>query len=448
MPSNNPNHATYGAQFVAWFRHASPYIHAHRGKTFVISFEGAAVDSPGFRNLLHDIALLSSLGIRLVLVHGTRLQIERNLQERGLAMQYAEGMRITDDVALQQVKAACGQIAANIRALLSMGLTNSPQIYANLRVTSGNFVTARPLGVRDGVDFQYTGEVRRVDKAAIQQQLELGCIVLVSPLGYSPTGEIFNLSVEDVATAVAIALQVDKWIGLAETLVPGEHRGFITLQDAEQLLRSNQDADTFRQLRNAVRACKNGVARVHLIERSTDGGVLLELFTREGIGTMVSQNPFEHLRRATIDDVRGIIDLISPLEEQGILVKRSREKLEMEIGCFVVQERDNAIVACAALYPYLEEGMAELACVAVHPHYKNQQRGDALLAFIEQEVKALGISQLFVLTTRTAHWFLERGFQAADPEALPMARRELYNYQRQSKVFIKALYPLEVHEPG
>ncbi|MEY3218865.1 MAG: hypothetical protein RIT27_222 [Pseudomonadota bacterium] len=427
-------------QFVAWFRHASPYIHAHRGKTFVVSFEGMAMDdNTHFRRLMHDIALLHSIGIRLVLVHGARLQIERNLQERGVPMQYAEGMRITDLVALQQVKAACGQMVADITAALSMGLSDSPHNHSPLRLIGGNFISARPLGVREGVDFQYTGEVRRVDYQAISQQLDNGFVVLISPLGYSPTGEVFNLSVEDVATSVAISLKAQKWVSLSETPITYHHNGYLTAQEAAHLLQENQDHTCFRQLRNIVRACQNGVERVHLIERNTDGGILLELFTREGIGTMVSKDPFENLRHATIDDVRGIIDLISPLEEQGILVKRSREKLETEIGQFVVQERDGAIVGCAALYPYPDEKMGELACLAIHQHYKGGQRGDALLAFVEHSARHKGLDKLFVLTTRTAHWFLERGFAPADLDILPMTKRQLYNYHRQSKVFIKPL---------
>lgn len=434
-PPRNPQ----GEHFVAWFRHASPYIHAHRGKTFVISFEGSALDSTTFQRLVHDLALLHSLGIRLVLVHGARLQIERNLQERGVPMQYADGMRITDLPALQQAKAACGQMVVDITAALSMGLSDSPHTRSPLRVSSGNFISARPLGVRDGVDFQYTGEVRRVDHEAISHQLEHGFIVLISPLGYSPTGEVFNLSVEDVATSVAIALKAHKWVLLSESPISYLRQGYLTVQQAAQLLEENQDPLSVRQLKNIIRACEQGVERIHLLERQIDGGILIELFTREGIGTLVSKDPFEHLRRATLHDLRGIIELITPLEQQGILVKRSREKLETEIHHFVVQQRDGAIVGCAALYPYPEEKMGELACLAVHSLYKGQHRGDALLAFLERQALDLGLKTLFVLTTRTAHWFLERGFQPAPLDALPVTKRQLYNYHRQSKVFLKPL---------
>lgn len=430
-------------QFVGWFRHASPYIHAHRGRTFVISFAGEAVESDGFIHLIHDIALLSSLGIRLIIVHGTRLQIERGLQARGLTTQYAQDLRITDDEALESVKAACGKISAEIQALLSMGLTNLPLVEAKIRIISGNFIVAHPVGVRDGVDFIHTGEVRRVDSQAIRRHLDEGDIVLISPLGYSPSGEVFNLAVEDVATAVATALQVEKWICLTEVQGLLDSRGckipYLVLPEARRFLVTLPKGEVRRQLRNAIKACENGVQRVHLLERHIDGGLLSELFTRDGIGTMLSKDPFENLRQATVEDVGGIIRLISPLEKKGVLVRRSREKLENEINSFVVQEREGMIVACAALYSFPDEHMGELACVAVHPDYRGEARGDALLKFIERSALRQGISQLFVLTTRTAHWFMERGFAPAPLDALPLKRQELYNFQRQSKVFIKPL---------
>jgi amino-acid N-acetyltransferase len=438
-----PNMNQDPEQFVAWFRQASPYIHAHRGRTFVFSFSGEAVDSPGFPYLIHDIALLDSLGIRVVLVHGTRSQIDGCLRAQGVEPRYGKETRITDSAALACVKAACGQISADIQALLSMGLTNSPSLDANIRVTCGNFIDAKPLGVREGVDYLYSGEVRRVDHQAIMRHLQDEDIVLISPIGYSPTGEVFNLAGEDVATSVAIALRAAKWICLSESAGPRGEDGHllrqVTLQEAERLLHTEQDPDILRQLHYAVRACRQGVERVHLIERRTDGGLLLELFSRDGIGTLVSKDPFENMRQARIGDVGGILELIRPLEEAGVLVRRSREKLEMEIGHFVIQERDGMIIACAALYPFADERMAELACVAVHEDYRGADRGDALLAFMERQARLQGIDCLFVLTTRTAHWFQERGFLPAGLENLPIARRSLYNYQRKSKVFMKTL---------
>ncbi len=431
------------SQFVDWFRNASPYIHAHRGHTFVISFAGEAVQQPKFRQFIHDIALLNSLGIRLVLVYGIRPQIEHCLQQHGLEARYVNELRITTEAALHCVKAACGDISLTIQSNLSMGLTNSPTMNTAIRVASGNFITARPVGVRDGIDYCYTGEVRRVDTAAIVRELDANSIVLIHPVGYSPTGEIFNLLAEDVATAVAIALNAAKWICLTGTtnLMDDDEQPIrqLTLLETQQWLARCQNFEQRRQLKNAVRACQGGVKRVHLISQEVDGAILLELFSRDGIGTLISADPFENMRHATIEDVGGILQLIQPLEQKGILVRRSREKLETEIDYFMVQERDGMIISCAALYPYIQERMAEIGCFAVHDKYRGEDRGDALLAFLMREAKQQGLEKVFVLTTHTADWFRERGFMPVNLDILPVIRRNLYNYQRQSKVFVKPL---------
>jgi amino-acid N-acetyltransferase len=431
-------------QFIKWFRQASPYIHAHRGRTFVISIAGEALQTPQFPYLIHDIALLSSLGVRVVLICGIRPQIEQELAIRGATPRYAAGIRITDELALACVKAACGEVMASVESLLSMGLTNSPTTDMFINTASGNFITARPLGVRDGVDYYYSGEVRRVNAAAITRHLDHGCIVLIPPLGYSPTGEMFNLLAEDVAAEVAIALKAQKWVCISETkgVYDQDNRLLqqLSLLEAQKILQQADDDSLLKQqLANAIRACQRGVQRVHLLPHFAEGALLLELFSRDGIGTLISTDPFEHVRWAKIDDIGGLLALIEPLEEAGILVRRSREKLEMEINQFLVQERDGTIIACAALYPFLAEDLAELACLAVHQEYRGTDRGDIMLSYVEREARRLQISRIFVLTTRTAHWFRERGFVPADLAALPMTRRELYNYRRNSKVFIKTL---------
>jgi amino-acid N-acetyltransferase len=434
-----------GPQFVEWFRHAAPYINAHRGRTFVVLFGGEAVADPQFPHLIHDLALLNSLGVRLVLVHGARPQIEQRLHERGAELHYVNGLRVTDDAALGCVKEAVGSVRVEIEALLSMGVANSPMAGARLRVASGNFVTARPLGVREGVDYCHTGEVRRVDAEAIRNRLDTGAIVLLSPLGYSPTGEVFNLSAEDVAAAAAAALRADKLLCLVEGPgVPDQAHGLIhqmTPRQAEEALDSGRalPEDVARKLAAVVHACRHGVRRGHVLGRHAEGGLLLELFTRDGIGTLVTAETYEGMRQATIDDVGGILELIAPLEAEGILVRRSRELLEMEIDRFTVLERDGMAIACSALYPFPEAGAAEIACLAVHPDYRGQGRGDILLNALERRARAQNIERLFVLTTRTAHWFRERGFQSGEIDDLPVQRRALYNYRRRSKVFIKAI---------
>lgn len=430
--------------FVDWFRSSSPYIHAHRERTFVILFGGEAVEDDNFEKLVHDIATLSSLGIRLVLVHGARPQIEKRLKKLGIKLQYQQGLRITDSTALDCVKEAAGSIRVDIEALLSMGVTNTPMAGARIQVASGNFVTARPLGIRNGVDFDHTGEVRRIDTDAIIQRLDAGNIVLLSPLGYSPTGEIFNLSAEDVACATAEKLHADKLIMLMNErgVLDGRRRLIqqMTPAEAQHILdRRKLPEETRIHLQSAINACRGGVKRAHLLDRHTDGALLQELFTRDGIGSLVTAETYETVRPANIDDVGGILELIRPLEEKNILVKRSRELLENEIDCFTVIERDGMVIACAALYPFNKEKLGELACLAVHEDYRHAQRGDILLEQIEKIAHNRQLEQLFVLTTLTAHWFRERGFKPGNLKQLPVKRRELYNYQRNSRVLTKTL---------
>ncbi|MCC8986689.1 MAG: amino-acid N-acetyltransferase [Candidatus Contendobacter sp.] len=431
--------------FVQWFRQASPYINAHRGKTFVVLISGEAVEADSFSSLIHDLALLHSLGIRLVLVHGARPQVEERLHEAGRQLRYVNGLRLTEGDDLRYVKQAVGRVRIRIEARLSLGIANSPMHGARLRVVSGNLVTARPLGIRDGIDYGFTGEVRRIDDRAIRLWLDQDAIVLLSPLGYSPTGEIFNLSAEDVATATAIALRADKLLILSEGRELRDPAGQLIRElspsDAERLFAQSPALaeDHARYLRQALRACQAGVRRVHLLSRRRNGALLLELFTRDGVGTMLTADIYEGLRPATIDDVGGMLELIQPLEEDGTLVRRSRERLEMEIDRFNLLERDGAIIGCAALYPFPAERLGELACVAVQPAYRSRGRADALLHCIERQARTQGLERLFVLTTRAAHWFRERGFEPAEVADLPVQKQALYNWRRRSKVFIKIL---------
>ncbi|PPD24931.1 MAG: amino-acid N-acetyltransferase, partial [Methylomonas sp.] len=386
--------------FVSWLRHSSPYIHAHRNRTFVIVFSGHAVTEPGFDGLIHDFTLLKSLGVRLVLVHGIRHQVDERLQERGDTPTFHHHLRITDATTLQYVKQAAGLVRIEIEAALSMGVSGSPMAGAGIRVASGNFVTARPLGVLDGIDYHYTGKVRRIDAAAIHQQLDHNHVVLISPMGYSPSGEVFNLAAEDVATEVAVALKAEKLIVLTEQncLSPGDGAALqqLTTAQAEALLQEAAaiPAEISRALAAATQACKGGVERAHLINRQVDGALLQELFTRDGIGTLVSSNAFESIRPASLDDIGGIMELIKPLEAQGILVRRSREKLEMEIGDYVVIERDGLIIGCTAFHPVAGDRCGEIACLAVHPDYQNNARGHSLLSYLVEKAKQQNIQRL------------------------------------------------------
>ncbi len=438
-PAHNP------AEFVAWFRSVAPYINAFRGKTFVIAFGGEVVADGKFVELTHDFNLLASLGVHLVLVHGARPQIEQHLARNDISDHYHQGIRLTDAETLQCVKEAVGRTRLEVEALLSMGLANSPMANADIRVAGGNFITAQPMGVINGVDLLHTGCVRKVDVAAIKDRLEFNEVVLLSPLGYSPTGEVFNLTLEDVATTTAIALDADKLIFLMDTDGVMDKQGKLlrelTIASASEVLSGKRKLpdDVGLFLPCAVRACEAGVARTHLISRHQDGALLQELFSDVGIGSMVVESTLNTIRDATIDDVGGILQLLQPLEAEGVLVRRSRELLEREIERFVVMEHDHRIIGCASLYPFPDEKAAELACMAVHPKYRRYGYGDALLKHMSTEALAQRFKKLFVLTTRTAHWFVERGFKEGDPSQLPAEKKALYNYQRRSKVFIKTL---------
>ncbi len=430
-------------QYVDWFRGSSSYIHSHRGRTFVIYISGETINHAGFPHLIHDIALLNSLGVKLILVHGARPQIAQQLKLLNLESSFHNGWRITTAESLTGVEQAVGQVRVNIETQLSMGLINTPMSGASLRVISGNFITARPYGIRDGIDFGFTGDIRKIDNEAIQQQLELNNIVLLSPIAFSPSGEAFNCRAEDVATSVASALNADKLIFMMpQDGVKNEHQQLVhqlNLSQAEALyIKQVNDELSQLHLNSAIKACKNGVRRTHLISHKTDGALLLELYTRDGSGTMITTDTYEGLRQANINDVGGVLELIQPLEEQNVLVHRSREQLELEIEQFTIIERDGMIIACAALYPY-DKHCAELACVAVHPDYQRQGRANELLQHIEQECLQKQITRLFILTTHTAHWFIEKGFIEGKLDEIPVQRRDMYNAQRNSKIYIKAL---------
>ncbi len=432
---------TPGRDNIRWFRNTAPYINAHRGKTFVLMLGGELVQHENFAHIVHDIALLNSLGIKLVLIHGSRPQIDQRLAGAGLQSHFHNKLRITDAIAMEHVKDAAGSLRAQFEALLSMGLPNSPMQGAQIKVRSGNFVTAKPLGIVDGVDFFHTGKVRRIDSAGIKAQLADNAIVLLSPLGYSPTGEIFNLSLEDIAVQCAAAIGAEKLMLFGpEPGITGGNGDLLrqcAVGDIGQLGITGPEQASL--LNTASLACAAGVPRCHIVGYRDDCALLEELFTHDGSGTLVANDDYEQSRAATIDDVGGIIELIEPLEAQGILVKRSRELLETEIAHFRLLERDGRILACAALYPFAEDNCGEIACIVSHPDYRGGQRGQRLLKELEQKARRQGLTKVFVLTTQSTHWFIEQGFKEAGQEALPDQRQALYNLQRNSKVFIKVL---------
>ncbi len=425
---------------VKWFRDAAPYIHQHKGKIFVVYFSGQCINGPHFTDLVSDLAILNSLGIRLVLVYGARPQIEQRLAVEGIQSTYHRGLRVTTEKELDATIEAAARLRVLIEARLTLSLANTPMSGSQVRVSSGNYIVAKPLGIIDGVDYKYTGEVRRVDACALQKQLEFEQCLLLSPLGYSTTGEVFNLSAEDVATATACAIRADKLIFLNDDKLRSALPSVLAIEDIDALIaRRKLPADSKQYLQNSKTAILNGVGRCHLINSHINGNILMELFTRDGVGTLISKDRYEGIRDAEAQDLSGIIALIQPLEEKGILVKRSPEQLELELSHFKVIERDGTIIATVALIPFPEEHIAEIACLAVHPDYSDQKRGETLLDVAEKTAIAMGLKRVFVLSTRTMHWFQEQGYIAATRKDLPKKKASIYNLKRNSRVFVKTL---------
>jgi amino-acid N-acetyltransferase len=437
--------------FVPWFRAVAPHIHAYHGKTFVVAIAGELIAAGRLSPFAQDLAILHAMGIKLVLVHGFRPQVNEQLRAKGHESRYSQGLRITDEVALDCAQEAAGQLRFEIEAAFSQGLPNTPMANAIVRVVSGNFLTARPVGIVDGVNFMHSGVVRKVDGAAIRSAIDIGAMVLLSPFGFSPTGEAFNLTMEDVATSTAIALQADKLLFITE--VAGIHEKLddadspidteLALADAERLLASlpapTQPTDIAFYLQHCVKACRGGVERSHILPFAIDGALLMEVFTHDGIGTMVVDEKLESLREATSEDIGGVLQLIEPFERDGTLVKRDRTEIERDIGHYTVIEHDGVIFGCAALYPYPEAKTAEMAALTVSPQVQSQGDGERILKRVEQRAKAMGLDSIFVLTTRTMHWFIKRGFNQVDPEWLPEGRKRKYNWDRKSQVLVKKL---------
>jgi len=431
-------------QLIEWFRQATPYINAHRGKTFVIMLSGDAVASDNIHNTIHDITLLNTLGIRIVIVHGIRNQLNQQLEDRGIQSQIVQGLRVTDRAALDCAIQASSLVRSRLETKLSMGLPNSPMHGAKVCVATANVITAKPAGVHGGVDLQHTGTVRKIDGDAIRRLLDLNNVVLLSPIGYSPAGETFSLSHQQVAAETAIALRAEKLIAFTSTDgLYGGNGELLRELNPQQALSALENTSENSEIRSTVKAIthalENGVSRGHLMNFNDDGALLEELFTVDGTGTLIQNSHFEQLRQATMDDIPAIVDIIRPLEKQGILARRDRDKLENEIDRFSVIEREGLIVGVAALYPFADEKLGEIACISTHPDYRNNNRGAELLKALENKAREEKLEKVFVLTTQTEHWFIENGFAPAGVDDLPAQKQSLYNFQRNSKVLVKTV---------
>ncbi len=426
------------------FRQATPYIYAHRGKTFVLYLSDELLAKNTIASLIHDLALVHTLGVKLVLVLGLRTFIDKKLGKQS-ASTFKNGWRITNTKSLNAIKEVAGTVKTDLEALFSIGLINTPMSGMKLNVVSGNYVRAKPVGVRDGVDYQHTGEVRSIAIDEIKKQLDANNIVLMMPLGYSKTGDIFNINSLDIAKHVACALESEKLMLLLNKFTAPSNKkqsdNHFNVNEAKELVKKLTKSKQYlkNHLDVAVQACLENVKRVHLMDASKPGALLEELYTLDGVATLITAETYDEIRPATIDDVGGITELIQPLIEKGKLVERTREQLELEINQFDVIERDGMVLACGALHLFPTEKAAEVACLAVHPEYQSNGRGSKMLAHLEKKSVDAGVELLFVLTTQTSHWFREQGFKTIKIDSLPMKKRALYNYQRNSKAYSKKL---------
>lgn len=413
-------------------RIAAPYIYAHKDSTFVISLPIEIITSDTLSDLIQDLALMQTLGIRLVIVFGTGLF---NQQQPGVINQNK----------MTKLQHLIGEKQTLLESLFSTGLVNTPMAGMKLTTVSGNFVVAKPVGIVSGIDQQYRGEVRRIAVHAIKQQLGIGNIVLLSSLGYSPSGECFYIDEFQLAAAIATSLGCEKLIFLSHEKILLDSRKqrlkFLNLTAAHQLLKRRKSLSRSMRiyLELAIQTCVDQVARIHILSCSQPGVLLQELFSHDGAGTLISDDRYDAIRAATINDVGGIQSLLQPLENKGILLARSVEQIERNLEHYVVIERDGFVIACAALIPYQQQQCAELASIAVHQEFQHEGYGTLLIKFLEAKSIQLKMDKVFVLTTCALHWFYDNGYKKSQLASIPTHRQKVYTRERNSTVLVKRL---------
>ena len=420
------------AERINWFRSAAGYIDAHKGKTFVVSLCDGAISSENLEKIVSDCILLNTLGVRLVIVFNGDQRIQNKLLS-----EWAEfkGKRITRFSQIALLSEVIGSIRNELEATFMSHSFHLPGGKKEILLTSGNFVKAKPLGIIDGVDFESSGEVRKINALAINRQLDTNAILLIPPIGFAPGGELFYLDSDEVACKIACAVSADKLLYLSEApgLLDQENR----IISEVDLGREKEEITEQNLYQFCEEACNNGVNRCHIISHKIDGAIIQELFTHHGSGTQLTGISSEKVRSALQEDVTAILDLVKPSEREGALISRTKESIETKLSNFFVIERDGFLVACAALHIYGEVG--EVACMVTHPDYRNMEKGDKLLDLIEEKAIASGLKSLFVLTTRSAHWFKERDFLSIDFDELPKEKKEEYDLKRSSIILKKDL---------
>ena len=473
--------------FVRMFRGSAQYIANHRNTLVIYHIPGDLLEWSGFKNLMDDIALTWLLGIKVIIVTGCRTQLDRRLQterqKQSFEHQHQQnnnynneeqqetrqhfGVRITDMNALRLLKEEAGHVRFEVERQLARSLRLHGGLNRNGcdgNVLSGNFYSAQPFGVIDGVDYMYTGFPRRVEVEKIRQCHISNDIVLMTSLGASPSGEVFNVNSEFLAATVAGAMSASKVVFftvhgtafrdktknkiiqnlrstdamnfLRHHKVRIHSKGFATIDD-EEITHSEATAETLIKVGWALKALQKGVKRAHIIA-PTNGALLQELYTRDGSGTLISRDLYEGIRPANVNDINGIYELIEPLVNRGTLVPRSKTTLEKDINTYYVYTRDSLVVACAQLKRF-EDGFAEIGCMVVSKKYRSQGRGDAMLGYLERLSVQCGCSNVFVLSTQTMEWFIERGFKPASVDSLPPSRKAVYNHERKSKIYMKKI---------
>ncbi len=418
------------------------YQNRFAGKTIVLKIDYPILNASHFPQLLKDLAMLRATGIEIILIPGAREWIDAVLKEYDIESDYVDGVRIATQDSIPFIRMAAFDVANRLMTLLTAFQANA---------VIGNFIRARGIGVVDGVDFRNSGRVEKILKQPLQQILDQGMIPIFPCIGWNAAGKPYNLDSDDIALAVAEALQAEKLFfvtdsdGFMETrfklpagLVKNSDGRVarLSLEEAEEVLSlnaGNPDPD-LKYLALALTACRNGTERAHVVDGRMEGAILREIFSNLGVGTMVYGNDYESIRPMKADDIGDVLRLMQPLMQEGILVKRTEDDLMARQGDFVVYSIDDVVHACGSLHDY-GGGQAEIAAIATNPVYGHLSMGRKIVSYLIEKAARLGMTRVFVLTTRTIDWFEQLGFVETDLESLPARKRETYNHARKSRIF-------------
>ena len=417
----------HSTEFTKWFRACTPYIRSHQGKTFVITLPPECLESDNIRNIVHDLALLHVLGVRIAIIFGDSATTEQ----------------VVNDAKLEEIEQRTNQVRSQIELLFSAGIPESNLRERHIPIVSGNLVTAKPIGVIDGIDYVRAGKVRNIHAHQITSLLNGMNLVLIPPIGLSAAGAAYYLDGYHLAVEVAVALAADKLIILDANaqIKDGEGNGLsdIRIEILETLISSKGTAHNNDSiLRCLLESAQRGVPRTHAISYLQDGALLQELFTPDGVGTQISEDDYRTIRQAKVTDMAAIVELIRPFEQNGSIVSRSKDQLENEIDSYWVAELDGLIIGCAAMYEF-EDGYFELGCLVTAESYRSKALGRRLLLAVEQSAREANAVSLFALTTQATEWFIENGFAIGEIDDLPSTRVKSYDAQRNSKVLLKSL---------